>query len=365
MSVPSETSPASPDVTFTNVGAARWWHRGVFASQTAYVTLALLALIVVMSFASPYFLTEGNLQNVAKNFSFIAIATLGITFVIITGGIDLSVGSLMCFAAMITSMVMTSLSTPGMPLSSLFVHLAADGKTVVANVPGLILIVSVLAGLVVSLIVGLINGVCVALLGLSPFVTTLGMLSIVRGLGYVISNGKGSFPGGPDADYFYALTQGDVYGVPAPFIYLILLALLMALVLHHTTFGRHVFAIGGNEKAAELTGVSVPRVKIEVYVVGALAAGLQGIIISGWLGSAPANMATSYELNVIAAAVIGGANLAGGIGGPLGAIVGCVLLEVIRNGLVLAQVNSYWQQTLVGVIIIAAVLVDRIRARLL
>ncbi|CCE03954.1 ABC transporter permease [Bradyrhizobium sp. STM 3809] len=365
MSVPSETSPASPEVTFTNVGAARWWHRGVFASQTAYVTLALAALIVVMSFASPYFLTEGNLQNVAKNFSFIAIATLGITFVIITGGIDLSVGSLMCFAAMITSMVMTSLSTPGMPLSSLFVHLAADGKTVVANVPGLILIVSVLAGLVVSLIVGLINGVCVALLGLSPFVTTLGMLSIVRGLGYVISNGKGSFPGGPDADYFYALTQGDVYGVPAPFIYLILLALLMALVLHHTTFGRHVFAIGGNEKAAELTGVSVPRVKIEVYVVGALAAGLQGIIISGWLGSAPANMATSYELNVIAAAVIGGANLAGGIGGPLGAIVGCVLLEVIRNGLVLAQVNSYWQQTLVGVIIIAAVLVDRIRARLL
>ncbi|BAM91217.1 high-affinity D-ribose transport protein, ABC superfamily, membrane [Bradyrhizobium oligotrophicum S58] len=370
MSVPSETQvpeTAAPDlqVTFTNVGATKWWNRGLFASQTAYVTLALLALIVVMSFASPYFLTEGNLQNVAKNFSFIAIATLGITFVIITGGIDLSVGSLMAFAAMITSMVMTTLSTPGMPLASLFVHLAADGKTVVANVPGLILIVSVLAGLAVSLLVGLINGACIALLGLSPFVTTLGMLSIVRGLGYVVSNGKGSFPGGPDAVYFYALTQGDVAGVPAPFIYLIILALVMALVLHHTAFGRHVFALGGNEKAAELTGVSVPRVKIEVYVIGALAAGLQGIIISGWLGSAPANMATSYELNVIAAAVIGGANLAGGIGGPLGAIVGCVLLEVIRNGLVLAQVNSYWQQTLVGVIIIAAVLVDRLRARLL
>ena len=105
------------------------------------------------------------------------------------------------------------------------------------------------------------------------------------------------------------------------------------------------------------------RVKIEVYVICALAAGLQGIIVSGWLGSAPANMATSYELNVIAAAVIGGANLAGGVGGPLGAIVGCVLLEVIRNGLVLAQVSSYWQQTLVGVIIILAVLVDRIRSR--
>src|SRR6516162_8680735 len=357
-------TPVESPVTFANVGKARWWRGGIFASQTGYVLLALVALFVVMNFASPYFFTEGNMQNVAKNFSFIAIATLGMTFVIITGGIDLSVGSMMCFSAMITSMVMTDLSTPGMPGASWFVHLAADGKTVVANMPGLMLLISVLAGLGAALIVGLVNGFCIAVLGLSPFVTTLGMLSIVRGLGYVVSNGRGSFPGGPDADYFYALTSGDVFGVPVPFIYLVILAGVMAVVLHHTTFGRHVFALGGNEKAAELTGISVVRVKIEVYVICALAAGLQGIIISGWLGSAPANMATSYELNVIAAAVIGGANLAGGVGGPLGAIVGCVLLEVIRNGLVLAQVNSYWQQALVGVIIIAAVLVDRVRSRL-
>jgi ribose transport system permease protein len=359
MSVPME----SP-ISFANVGQAKWWRRGIFATQTGYVTVALILLVVVMNFASPYFLTEGNVQNIAKNFSFIAIATLGITFVIITGGIDLSVGSMMCFSAMVTSMVMTELSTPGAAGGAWFVHLATDGKTVLANVPGLILLISVLAGLLAALIVGLINGFCVAVLGLSSFVTTLGMLSIVRGLAYVVSNGRGSFPGGPDADYFYALTSGDLYGLPAPFIYLIVLALLMAVVLHHSTFGRHVFALGGNEKAAEQTGIAVTRVKIAVYVISALAAGLQGIIISGWLGSAPANMATSYELNVIAAAVIGGANLAGGIGGPLGAIVGCVLLEVIRNGLVLAQVNSYWQQTLVGVIIIAAVLVDRVRSKL-
>jgi ribose transport system permease protein len=357
--------PMDSPISFSNVGKAKWWQRGIFTSQTAYVTLALLMLLLVMHVASPYFFTEGNIQNVAKNFSFIAIATLGATFVIITGGIDLSVGSMMCFAAMITSMVMTHLSTPGLPGASLFVHTSADGKAVLANVPGLILIVSVLAGLATSLIVGLINGFCIAVLGLSSFVTTLGMLSIVRGLAYVVSNGRGSFPSGPDADYFNAVTSGDVYGLPAPFIYLIVLALIMGLVLHHTRFGRHVFALGGNEKAAELTGVSVVGVKIAVYVICALAAGLQGIIISGWLGSAPANMATSYELNVIAAAVIGGANLAGGIGGPLGAIVGCVLLEVIRNGLVLAQVNSYWQQTLVGVIIILAVLVDRIRSRMI
>ncbi|MCK1398200.1 ABC transporter permease [Bradyrhizobium sp. 4] len=357
--------PMESPITFSNIGKIRWWQRGIFASQTGYVLLALAVLLVVMHFASPYFFTEGNMQNVAKNFSFIAIATLGVTFVIITGGIDLSVGSMMCFSAMVTSMVMTELSAPGSPAGSLFVHMAADGKTVLANVPGLILVVSLLAGLGVALLAGLVNGFCIAVLGLSPFVTTLGMLSIVRGLGYVVSNGRGSFPGGPDADYFYALTSGDVLGVPVPFIYLIVLALAMAVVLHHSSFGRHVFALGGNEKAAELTGIPVVRVKIEVYVICALAAGLQGIIISGWLGSAPANMATSYELNVIAAAVIGGANLAGGIGGPLGAIVGCVLLEVIRNGLVLAQVSSYWQQTLVGVIIILAVLVDRIRSRMI
>jgi ribose transport system permease protein len=359
MSVPTEDQ-----VSYANIGREKWWRRGVFASQSAYVTLALLVLLGVMHLASPYFFTTGNMQNVAKNFSFIAISALGQTFVIITAGIDLSVGSMMCFSAVITSMVMTSLSTPGMFGADLFVHVAADGKTVVANVPGLILLVSFLAGMGVALIVGLVNGFCIAVLGLSPFVTTLGTLSIVRGLAYVVSNGRGSFPGGPDADYYYAITSGSLFGVPAPFIYLVLFAALMAVVLHHTSFGRHVFAIGGNEKAAEMTGVNVLRVKLEVYVISALAAGLQGIIISGWLGSAPANMAISYELNVIAAAVIGGANLAGGVGGPLGAIVGCILLEVIRNGLVLAQVNSYWQQTLVGVIIIAAVLVDRVRSRM-
>src|SRR5438309_6507418 len=154
------TVPMESPITFSNVGKIKWWQRGIFASQTGYVLLALAVLLVIMHFASPYFFTEGNMQNVAKNFSFIAIATLGVTFVIITGGIDLSVGSMMCFSAMITSMVMSGLSTPGMPGASLFVHMAADGKTAVANVPGLILLISVLAGLGTALIVGLVNGFC-------------------------------------------------------------------------------------------------------------------------------------------------------------------------------------------------------------
>src|SRR5882757_10064631 len=134
--------PLESPVTFSNVGKTKWWQRGIFASQTGYVLLALAVLLVIMHFASPYFFTEGNMQNVAKNFSFIAIATLGVTFVIITGGIDLSVGSMMCFSAMVASMVMSGLSTPDMPGASLFVHLAADGKTVLANMPGLIMLVS-------------------------------------------------------------------------------------------------------------------------------------------------------------------------------------------------------------------------------
>src|SRR6516162_11447120 len=164
------TVPMESPITFTNVSRAKWWRRGIFATQTGYVTVALILLVVVMNFASPYFFTEGNMQNVAKNFSFIAIATLGITFVIITGGIDLSVGSMMCFSAMVTSMVMIELSTPGTAGGAWFVHLAPDGKTVLANVPGLILLISVLSGLLAALIGGLINGFCVAVLGLSSFV---------------------------------------------------------------------------------------------------------------------------------------------------------------------------------------------------
>jgi len=330
---------------FSNVRQTRFWQRGFLASQSAYVLVALVLLIIVMSMASPNFLTSGNIANVVRNFSFIAIATLGITLVIITGGIDLSVGSTMAFSASVTSIVMVALNNAAF-----------------YPFPGSALILSLLAGLGAAAIIGLLNGIAVAKIGLSPFVTTLGTLSIVRGLTYVVTYGRGSAPIGPDKDLFLLITSGRIAGVPIGFVYLIILAFLMWLALNHTAWGRHVYAIGGNETAGKLTGVPVDRVKIQVYMLSALAAGLNGIIISGWLGSAPANLATSYELTIIAAAVIGGANLAGGVGGAAGAIIGCVLIEVIRNGLVLARVDPYWQQTLVGCIIVAAVLVDRLRS---
>lgn len=331
---------------FSNVRRTRFWQKGFLASQSAYVLLALIVLVVVMAFVSPNFLTAGNIANITRNFSFIAIATLGITLVIITGGIDLSVGSTMAFSATVTALVMGGLAGAA-------VHPFAGSAVLVA----------VLAGIGVAALVGLFNGFAVAKLKLSPFVTTLGTLSIVRGLTYVATYGRGAYPTGPDKDLFLNLTSGLIFDlVPIPFIYLIICAIAMYLALNHTAWGRHVFAIGGNEDAGRLTGVNVDRVKIQVYVLCSMAAGFNGIIISGWLGSAPANLATAYELTIIAAAVIGGANLAGGVGGAAGAIIGCILIEVIRNGLVLARVDPYWQQTLVGCIIVAAVLVDRVRA---
>jgi ribose transport system permease protein len=331
---------------FTNVRRTRWWQRGFFSSQSAYVLVALLAVILMMSLASPNFLTPGNISNIARNFTFIAIATLGITLVIITGGIDLSVGSTMAMTATVTSLVMNGLN---------------DAQ--IQPFTGFSLLVSVGAGLAVAALIGLINGLSIAWLKLSPFVTTLASLSIVRGLTYVLTQGRGSYPKGPDKQIFIDITAGKIFGyVPLPFLYLLILAFIMYIVLNHTAWGRHIFAIGGNEQAGRMTGVKVDRIKVQVYIISALAAGLNGIIISGWLGSAPANLATSYELTIIAAAVIGGANLAGGVGGAAGAIIGCLLIEVIRNGLILAGIDPYWQLTLVGFIILAAVLVDRLRS---
>lgn len=331
---------------FANVGRPAWHSRGFLASQTAYVGGALLALIVAVALTSPAFLSLGNLVNISKNFSFVAIVSLGATLVIITAGIDLSVGSVMALVAVCTA---------------LFLRWASG--TAIAGVAGGPMAVAAVGGLLLAALIGLVNGFLIAKLELTPFVTTLGMLSVARSLCYVITGGRGVPISGPDAKLFYALTDGQVLGVPVELIYLLVLAGLMGLFLHHTATGRHVFALGGNERAASLTGVPVARVKIAVYVASSMLAGFAGILMAGWLGSVPANLAVGYELRIIAASVIGGANLMGGSGGPTGSIIGAALIEVIRNGLVLARVNAYWQDTVVGVIIVLAVFVDRVRQR--
>lgn len=339
------TQVAGP-LSFGNVGAARWYKRGALSSQTAYVAVAFVVIFALVAVFANHFLSANNLLNTSKNFSYIAIVAMGSTLVIITGGIDLSVGSVMALVAVLTAMLMKSLST-----------------TALAGIPYGVMTASVLLGLLAAAAVGLVNGLLIAKVRLSPFVTTLGMLSICRGITYVITQGRGQAPGGPNVDTFYALTDGKVLGMPVPAVYLVVIAIVMGVALRHTRWGRYVFVLGGNEQAAQLTGVAVARVKISVYILCALSAGFAGILIAGWLGSAPANLATGYELKIIAASVIGGADLAGGVGGPLGAIIGSALIEVIRNGLALFGADTYWEQVFVGSIIIMAVLVDRLRTR--
>ncbi|TPI14479.1 ABC transporter permease [Mesorhizobium sp. B4-1-3] len=307
----------------------------LFANQTFWVVIAVILACLFLSFATDSFATSKNLFNITRNVTFVAIVALGMTFVIITGGIDLSVGSVLCLCSMVLAVTMHA---------------------------GYSIEIGILATIVTALAIGAFNGVLIAYLGFPPFVVTLGMLSVARSLAMVASNNTVVFQFGPDHQKLLALGGGAwVFGIANPVLYMIVLALITGFILRWTKFGRHIFAIGGNEHAATLTGVPVKQIKVAVYMISALSAGLAGIIQTGWLGAVTTNLGTGMELQVIAATVIGGANLAGGVGTALGAIVGAALIEVIRNSLGLLGINAFWQGTFIGGAIILAVLFDRIR----
>ena len=310
--------------------------QALIASQAFWVTVALLLICVVMALISDAFLSTNNLFNTTRNFAFIGIMALGMTAVIITAGIDLSVGSVMGLSGVVTGLVLTN----GYPLWA-----------------------GIGAGLLTALACGACNGALIAYLRLSPFVVTLGMLSIARSLALVVSNNKLVYEFGPDEEIFLALGGGQTFGIANPVLILIVLAVIFACALSFTVWGRHVYAIGGNEQAARLTGIPVDRVKISVYMLSSLMAGVAAVLMVGWLGSVTNALGTGYELSVIASTVIGGANLMGGEGGAFGAVIGAALIEVIRNSLLLAGVDPYWQGAFVGSFIIFAVLLERIRGR--
>ena len=307
----------------------------VFANQTFWVVIAVILACLFLSFATDSFATSKNLYNITRNITFVAIVALGMTFVIITGGIDLSVGSVLCLCSMILAVTMHA---------------------------GYSIEVGILASIATALAVGAFNGVLIAYLGFPPFVVTLGVLSVARSLAMVASNNTVVFQFGPDHQKLLALGGGAwLFGIANPVLYMILLALVTGFTLRWTKFGRHIFAIGGNEHAATLTGVPVRQIKVAVYMISALSAGIAGIIQTGWLGAVTTNLGTGMELQVIAAAVIGGASLVGGVGTALGALVGAALIEVIRNSLGLLGINAFWQGTFIGAFIIVAVAFERVR----
>lgn len=311
------------------------WLSSMVASQTFWVVVALLAACLYLSLATDSFATSRNLYNISRNVTFTAIIALGMTLVIISGGIDLSVGSVLCLCSMVLAVVMHA---------------------------GYSIEIGIAAAIGTALLVGAFNGILIAYLDFPPFVVTLGMLSLARSLAMVVSNNTVVFEFGPDHDQLLALGGGAFFfGIANPVIYMVVLALITGFILRWTRFGRHVFAIGGNEHAATLTGVPVRPIKVAVYMISALTAGIAGIIQTGWLGAVTTNIGAGMELQVIAAAVIGGANLAGGVGTAFGALVGAALIEVIRNSLGLLGINAFWQGAFIGGAIILAVLFDRIR----
>lgn len=311
------------------------WLSWLTGRQTFWVLLAVIAACVFLSFFTDSFATSNNLFNVTRNFTFVAIIALGMTVVIISGGIDLSVGSVLCLCSMVLAVTMHA---------------------------GFSIYVGIAASIGTALLIGFINGVFIAYVGMPPFVVTLGMLSIARSLAMVASNNTVVFEFGPDHAKLLALGGGAFFfGIANPVLYMLALALLTGFVLRWTRFGRHVYAIGGNEHAAVLTGVPVRPIKVAVYMISSLAAGIAGIVETGWLGAVTTNLGTGMELQVIAAAVIGGANLAGGIGTAFGALVGAALIEIIRNSLGLLGINAFWQGAFIGSFIIIAVLFDRIK----
>ncbi|MDX6749018.1 ABC transporter permease [Geminicoccaceae bacterium 1502E] len=309
----------------------------LLASQAFWVTMALVAICAVMSWVAPdAFATTDNFFNITRNFAFIGIMALGMTAVILTGGIDLSVGSLMGIVGI------------------------AAGLVLQAQFPWWL---ACLAGLATGVAAGAVNGFLIAYLRLSAFVVTLGMLSIARSLAIVLSQNKMIYEFGPDAEIFYWLGGGDMLGVANPVWVLVVMTLFFGFVFNFTSWGRWLYAIGGNENAARLTGVPVDRIKMQAYMVSGLTAAISALLTVSWAGSAINALGQTYELRVIASTVIGGANLMGGEGGAFGAFVGAALIEVIRNSLLMAGVDSNWQGAFVGFFIILAVLLERIRGR--
>ena len=308
--------------------------RQIVGSQPFWVTIALALICVVMSQESNVFFTDDNFFNVTRNFAFIGIIAMGMTAVIITGGIDLSVGSIVGLSGIVTGMVLNA------------------GHSIWAGI---------VAGLLTALACGLVNGILIAYVRLSPFIVTLGMFGIARSLAQVLSENHMIYEFGPDEKMLFALGGGTIYGVANPFILLMVLTVFFMIVFRYTTWGRWVFALGGNENAARLTGVPVNRMKLSVYMLSALMAGISAILLVGWQGAAINAMGTGYELRVIASSVIGGADLMGGAGGAYGAFIGAALIEVIRNSLLLAGVDANWEGTFVGLFIVFAVLLSKFR----
>ncbi|UOQ57862.1 ribose ABC transporter permease [Leucobacter allii] len=297
------------------------------------ILVALIALIVVMAIIAPYFGTTRNLLEVVRQVSAIAILAAGGTFVILTAGIDLSVGS----ALGVTAMAAIVTANSGAPW-----------------------FVSVVVALAAGAAIGAINGVFIARFALPAFIVTLAALTYLRGIVYVGTGGTTLVP--PSVDFAW-IGQGHLLGIPVAALVMLAVYIVGWFLLERTVFGRHVYTIGGNEEAARLSGIPVRRVIFTVYIIAGLCAGIAGLIVSARLESAVPDLGTGYELDAIAAIVLGGTSLMGGRGSLVGTLIGALFIAVLSNGMTLLNVESFYQQIIKGIVILLAVLIDTLRRK--
>ena len=333
-------SIVKPNQTESKEAAARsrgiTW-RDIVGRPEFGVFLILLAMMVFLSLSTDTFLKNTNISNIMRDFSWIAIVAFGECMVVITAGIDLSVGSVMGLSGLITAM------------------LFARGASVPVAVGG---------GLLTGLIAGLANGLMITKGKLPPFIATLGSMLMARGLCYGLSGG---WPVRDLPAAFNNLGRGVVplgnFEVPLPAIFMLIFAVIVSAYLARTVWGYRIYAVGGNETATSLSGINAAWVKIMVYVLAGFLAAVGGVLMTARLGVAGPMAGYGYELDVIAAAVVGGTSLSGGEGTILGVLIGAAVMQVLRNGLVLTGVSAYWLQAVQGLVIVVAIMLDQLRKR--
>lgn len=292
---------------------------------------SLIIMVIFFSLTSQYFFSLTNFITIALQTAVVGIIAIGMTFVIITGGIDLSVGSIVAFSGVITGLALKT----GMPM-----------------------VMAIIIGLLTGTLCGLINGVLISKANLPPFISTLGLMMMGRGLVLAITNG---IPVSGLSDSYAGISGGSVMGIPNPVIFLIILAVIFSFILKKTIIGKYTYAVGSNEDASKLSGINVSKIKCFVYGVSGLLSAVSGIILSSRLISAQPTEGMGYEMDAIAAVVIGGASLMGGTGTIIGTILGAFIMSILRNGLNMLNVSGFWQQFAVGAVVLIAVYIDSLK----
>jgi len=326
---------ANLEAKFETIKSTKVWRILAYLScrKEAGIFIALVALMVLISIFKPAFIAGENRYFLSRQIAHTAIVALGVFFVILSGGIDLSMGSVVGLSGVLCAMAMVVL------------HLHP--------------LLAVGIGLLTGVVTGAINGTIVSYIPVTPFIVTLGMMSIARGAVYVLTEGKavGNIP-----ESFIDVVQMNVYGVPMAVIVMLIVAAIAHVALTYTVFGRRVYAIGGNEEATRLSGINTQRVKFFTYVISAALSSITGMLFIARFRTAQAEAGGGMELDAIAAAVIGGTSLFGGEGTVLGVLVGATIMGVVRSGLIFLNVSPFWQDSVIGVVIVLAAIFDVVRS---